>query len=87
MVGTINYYNTTIGDFTDEIENRDGSCKYLSGGSYIYIAENSAVFNNNYREVPITNPNTNNFLLIIIISFILFIGCTSILVKIYSNSN
>ena len=82
-----NYYNTNIGDFTDEIHNRDGSCKYLSGGSYIYIAENSAVFNNNYREVPITNPNTNNFLLIIIISFILFIGCTSILVKIYSNSN
>ena len=82
-----NYYNTTIGDFTDEIENRDGSCKYLSGGSYIYIAENSAVFNNNYREVPITNPNTNNVLLIITILLAVFICCSNIIVKIYNNSN
>ena len=82
-----NYYNTTIGDFTDEIENRDGSCKYLSGGSYIYIAENSAIFNNRYKEVPITNPNTNNVLLIITILLAVFIGCSNIIVKIYNNSN
>ena len=81
------YYNTTIGDFTDEIENRDGSCKYLSGGSYIYIAENSAIFNNRYKEVPITNPNTNNVLLIITILLAVFIGCSNIIVKIYNNSN
>lgn len=82
-----NYYNTNIGDFTDEIYYRDGSCKYLSGGSYIYIAENSAVFNNRYNEVPITNPNTNNVLLIVIILLALFIGCSNIIVKIYNNSN
>ncbi len=81
------YYNTTIGDFTDEIKNRDPSCKYLSGGSYIYIAENSAIFNNRYKEVPITNPNTNNVLLIITILLALFIGCSNIIVKLYSNSN
>ena len=82
-----NYYNTNIGDFTDEIYFRDGSCKYLSGGSYIYIAENSAVFNNRYKEVPITNPNTNNVLLIVIILLALFIGFSNIIVKIYNNSN